>query len=69
MNVPHEFAMGEVYLPPLFIAAILGAVSAGCTAWVFQHYRLSRLFYCPSQIVVALAVIYTGLISTFLIPG
>ena len=30
--IPHEFAIGEVYLPPLLVAAFLGLMAAMVTA-------------------------------------
>jgi len=38
------------------------------TSALFNRYRLSRFFYYPPLIFVALAIIYTGLIGTFFIP-
>jgi hypothetical protein len=66
--IPHEFFIGEVYLPPLLIAGILGVAAAALTAIALNRYRLSRFFFYPPLVFVALAVIYTGLIGTFLIP-
>jgi hypothetical protein len=66
--LPHEFTIGGVYLPPLLIASILGALAAVVTAALLNRSRLSRFFYYPPLIFVALAIIYTGLIGTFLIP-
>ena len=65
--VPAEFAIGGVYLPPLFIASILGVIVASITARLFNRYRLSRFFFYPPLVFVALAVIYTGLIGTFVV--
>ncbi len=67
-DVPHEFAIGGVYFPPLLIASILGVLAAVLTAVLLNRYRLSRFLYYPPLIFVALAIIYTGLIATFLIP-
>jgi len=66
--LPHEFTIGGVYFPPLLIASIFGTVAAVGTSALFNRYRLSRFFYYPPLIFVALAIIYTGLIGTFLIP-
>ena len=67
--IPSEFAIGGVYFPPLLIASILGVVGAALTALLLNRYRLSRLLYNPPLVFLALSVIYTGLISTFLIPA
>jgi hypothetical protein len=66
--LPHEFTIGGVYFPPLLIASFLGTLAAVVTAAVLNRYRLSRFFYYPPLIFVALAIIYTGLIGTLLIP-
>ena len=66
--IPHEFTIGGIYFPPLFIAAILGVLAAALTAMLLKRYRLSRYIYNPPLVFLALAVIYTGLIGTFLIP-
>ena len=66
--VPHEFTIGGVYLPPLLMASLLGVAAAAMTAMLLNRYRLSRYFFYPPLVFVALAVIYTGLIGTFIIP-
>ena len=66
--IPHEFTLGGVYLPPLLIAALLGVLAAALTAMLLNRYRLSRYFFYPPLVFLALAVIYTGLIGTLFIP-
>ena len=66
--IPHEFFIGEVYFPPLLIAAFLGIVLAAFTALALNRYRLSRSLFYPPLVFVALTVIYTGLIGTVIIP-
>ena len=66
--IPSEFAIGGVYFPPLLIAGILGAAAAVLTALLLNRYRLSRFFYYPPLVFLALAVIYTGLLGTFVVP-
>jgi hypothetical protein len=66
--IPHELAIGGVYFPPLLIAGILGVLAAMLTAMLLNRYRPSRFLYNPPLIFLALAIIYTGLIGTFLIP-
>ena len=66
--IPHEFTIGGVYFPPMLIAGILGVAAAVLTATLLNRFRLSRFFFYPPLVFVALAVIYTGLIGTFLIP-
>ena len=69
MNVPSEFAVGGVYVPPMLIAAILGMALAVLTARLLNRYRISRFFFYPPLVFVALVIIYTVVIGTFIIPG
>jgi hypothetical protein len=66
--IPKEFTIGGVYFPPLLIATLLGVVAAAMTVHALNRYRLSRFFFYPPLVFVALTVIYTGLIGTFFIP-
>jgi hypothetical protein len=65
--IPHEFAIGGVFMPPLLIAAVLGTISAVATAWFLNRYRLSRYFFYPPLVFLALMIIYTVVIGTFII--
>ena len=65
---PSEIHLFGVYFPPLLPACLLGAVAAAATAYALNRYRLSRMFYNPPVVFLALAVIYSGLIGTFVIP-
>jgi hypothetical protein len=67
MNIPSEFAIGGVYMPPLFVAGILGTLLALLTARLLNRFRLSRYFFYPPLVFVALTVIYTVTVGTFLI--
>jgi hypothetical protein len=65
--IPHEFAIGEVYMPPLLVAAFLGLMAAMLTARLLNRYRLTRYFFYPPLVFIALTIIYTVLIGTFII--
>ena len=67
MPIPHEFAIGEVYMPPLLVAAFLGLIAASVTAHLLNRYRLTRYFFYPPLVFVALTIIYTIFIGTFII--
>lgn len=67
--IPKEFTIGGVYFPPLLIAGIIGVTLAVLTALLLNRYRLSRYFFYPPLVFLALAVIYTGLIGTFIVPS
>jgi hypothetical protein len=64
---PQEFAIGGVYLPPLLVAALFGVLAAIVTANLLNRYRLSRYFFYPPLVFMALMVIYTLLIGEFII--
>jgi hypothetical protein len=67
--VPHEIYLGEIFFPPMLLDAALGLVAASLTARLLNRFRVSRYFYYPPLVLIALAVIYTGLFSIFLVPG
>ena len=67
--IPHELTIGGVYFPPLLIAGILGVAAAVLTAMLLNRFRLSRYFFYPPLVFVALAVIYTVMIGTFIVPA
>ena len=65
--MPSEISLWGVYFPPLFLVSLLGVAAAVVTAFGLNRYRISRFFYYPPVVFLALAVIYTGLIGTFVI--
>ena len=67
--IPNEFAIGGVYLPPLLVCGVFGLLLATWTARMLNKYRLSRYFFYPPLVFVALTIVYTVLIGTFAIPG
>ena len=66
-QIPHEIAIGGIFLPPLLVVSMLGTTVAVVTALLFNRYRLSRYFSYPPLVFVALIVIYSVLIGTFII--
>ncbi len=66
--IPKEFAIGGVFMPPLLIAGLLGLLAACMVALLLNRYRLSRFFYHPTLILLALTIIFTVIIGMFLIP-
>ena len=65
--VPHEIALGGVFMPPLLVVGMLAVIASVVTARLFNRYRLSRYFYYPPLVFVALTVIYTVVIGTLVI--
>lgn len=66
-TMPHELAVGGVYLPPLLVAVTLGTVAAILTAVLLNRIRLSRYFFYPPLVFLALFTIYTVLLGTFVV--
>ncbi len=67
--IPSEFAFGGVYFPPMLIAGLLGTAAAWLTAMLLNRYRLSRFFSYPPLVFLALAVVYTIAVGTYVIPA
>lgn len=67
--VPVEFHIGGVFLPPMLVASILGVIAAVLTGRWLNRVRLSVYFFYPPLVFIAMAVIYTVFIGTFLIPS
>jgi len=67
--IPSEVVIGGIYFPPLLIAGFLGVVAAWLTTQLLNRYRLSRFFANPPLVLLAIAVIYTVFIGTFIIPA
>ncbi len=65
--VPHELAIGGVYMPPLLVASALGVVAALATTRLLARYRLAHHFFYPPRVLLALIVIYSIVIGTFII--
>jgi hypothetical protein len=68
-SVPHEFAIGGVYLPPMLVAAVLAVLATVVTARLLNKYRLSKYFFYPPAVLLSMVIIYTVLIGTFVIRG
>jgi len=67
MPIPHEFAIGGIFMPPLLIASMLGVLVTIVMAHFLNRYRLSRFFFYPPLVFLALMFINTIVIGTFII--
>jgi len=67
--VPSEVAIAGVYFPPLLLAGLLGVAAAVLTAFFLNRYRLSRFFFYPPLVFLALTAIYVSIIGTYVIPS
>ena len=68
MNIPSEFSISGVYLPPLLIAATLGTITAVFVARLLNTYRLSNYFFYPPIVFAALVMIFTVIHGILIIP-
>ena len=66
-SIPSEFAVGGIYLPPLLVAGCLGVLLAYWTAGLLNRYRLSQYFFYPPLVFLALSIIYSVLIGTYVV--
>ncbi len=67
--IPHEFAIGGIYMPPMLVAAILAAIATVVTTHLLNRYRVSRYFFYPPAVSISLLIIYTVLIETLIFWG
>jgi high-affinity Fe2+/Pb2+ permease len=67
-RIPHEFAIGGVYMPPMLAAALFGAAIAMLVARLLNRYRLSRYFFYPPLLLVSMIVMFTVLVGLTVIP-
>lgn len=68
MFIAHEIHIGELLIPPMLVAGIFGIIAASITAKLLNKYRLSKYFFYPPLVFVALTVIYTITIGWIFIP-
>ena len=68
-RIPREVEIRGIYVSPLFLAAVLGVLATWFTCRLLNHYGLAEHFEQPMLVYLSLAVIYTVLIGTFLIPS
>ena len=62
-GVPSEFAIGGIFLPPLLTLGLAALLATLVTARWLNRVRLSRHFFYPPVVFLALIVIYMRLLS------
>ena len=63
--VPHELAVGDVYLSPLLPVIALALIGAWITITVLNKIRLSRYIMFPSTTFLALMICYMLLLDAY----
>ena len=64
-RVPHELAVGDVYLSPLLPVIALSLIGAWLTILLLNKIRLSRYIVFPSTTFLALMASYMLLLDAF----
>ena len=64
-EVPHELALGDVYLSPLLPVFSIALLGAWISTMLLNKLRLSRYIIFPSTTFLALMVLYMLLMNTF----
>ncbi len=62
---PHELSAGDVYYSPLLLVVFLSFLGALVTVMVLNKLKLTRYFYAPSYVFIAIMALYMVLIDTF----
>ncbi len=67
--IPTEVDLTGLYFVPLLINFGLAIILTFVTAFLLNHYRLSRYFMFPHLVMAAMATIYTVILSLWVIPA
>ncbi len=67
--IPTEVDLTGLYFVPLLINFGLAIILTFVTAFLLNHYRLSRFFMFPHLVMAAMATIYTVILSLWVIPA
>jgi hypothetical protein len=63
-SFPHELSIGDVYFSPLLPALFFAFMAALVTVMVMNRLKLSRWFYAPAYVFLAIMTLYLVLIDT-----
>tara|TARA_R110002111_G_scaffold152996_1_gene219740 strand:+ start:651 stop:863 length:213 start_codon:yes stop_codon:yes gene_type:complete len=64
-NVPHELALGDVYLSPMLPVFTLALLGAWISIILLNKLRLSRYIMFPATTFLALMLLYMVLMNTY----
>ncbi|MCC4833140.1 DUF1656 domain-containing protein [Shewanella sp. 1_MG-2023] len=64
--MPHEFAIGEVYFPPLLIVVMLAYFLTVAVTFVAGKLGWQRVIALPALVELCMVVIFTVLLSRFI---
>ena len=66
--MPHDLALGDVYIPPLLAAAVVALITSRYTARFMVTRGIMEHFANPPLVFVALSILYTLLFGATLFP-
>jgi len=62
-SYPHELSLGDVYFSPVLPVLFLAFLAAVVTVTLFNKLKLSRYFYAPAYVFIAIMILYIVLID------
>ena len=65
---PSEVEIFGVYAPPLLYVFTLAVIAMLVTVYFLNRHRMSRYFFLPELVMLAMVAIYAAIIGTFVIP-
>ena len=64
-NYPHELSLSDVYFSPILPVIFFAFLGAVFTVLLLNKLKLSRFFYAPPYVFIAIMTLYMILIDTF----
>ena len=68
-SIPKEIAAGSIYLPPLLVAGFVAVICTALSVKLLNKLRWHRYVANPPLVELAVAIIYTVLLGTFVFPA
>jgi len=62
---PHELAVGDVYFSPILAVLFISFAASVLTVFLLDRMKISRWFYLPEYIFIAIMIIYMVLIDRY----
>ena len=60
---PHELSIGDVYFSPMLLVALLAFIAALLSVTLLNKLKLTRYFYAPAYVFIAIMALYAVLID------
>ncbi|BAF72297.1 DUF1656 domain-containing protein [Sulfurovum sp. NBC37-1] len=64
-SYPHELSLGDVYFSPILPVIFFAFLGAVVTVLILNKLKLSRFFYAPPYVFIAVMALYMVLIDAF----